>query len=174
MQPKFLVVGKVLRPHGVRGELRVKLLTNYPDRFRNLEHVVIGNDPEDDPHTVTYEVERARLHRQHGILKLADIDERDAAEALRDQLVMVLLEDAVPLDDDEYYFFQLVGLTMVTDEGETLGEVIEVLETGANEVYLVNGPRYGELLIPAIESVVKQIDLENQQIVITPLPGLLP
>ena len=173
-EPRFLVVGQVLRPHGVRGELRVKLLTGYPEHFRQLQRVGLGHDAEQMTDITLHDVERARLHKEFGILKLADCDDRDAADRLREQFVMVPLDDAVPLEEDEYYHFQLIGLTMVTDTGDQLGQVMEILETGANDVYLVNGPRYGEILIPAIESVVQDIDLDARQIVITPLPGLLP
>lgn len=173
-EPPFLVVGQVLRPHGVRGELRVRLLTGYPEHFQHLERVGLGHDAEAPDDITLYDVERARLHKEYGILKLADCDDRDAADLLREQFVMVPLDDAVPLETDEYYHFQLVGLTMVTVDGEPIGQVMEILETGANDVYVVNGPRYGEILVPAIDDVVQEIDLAARRIVITPLPGLLP
>lgn len=172
--PPFLVVGRVLRPHGVRGELRVRLLTGYPEHFLHLEQVGLGHDAESPDDITLHDVERARLHKEYGILKLADCDDRDDADLLREQFVMVPLGDAVPLEADEYYHFQLVGLTMVTAEGETIGQVMEILETGANDVYVVNGPQYGEILVPAIDDVVQEIDLAARRIVITPLPGLLP
>jgi len=172
--PRFLIVGQVIRPHGIRGELRVRLLTNYPERFKQLEQVVLGSDPEAPPEASTvYAVERTRLHQVWGILKLVGIDTPEEAERLRKQYVLVPLQDAVPLEDGEYYHYQLIGLAMYTDTGENLGEVREILETGANDVYVVQSPRYGELLIPAIESVVQTIDLEARRITIIPLPGLL-
>ena len=95
-----------------------------------------------------------------------------ADDTLRDQLVQIPLEAAVPLEDEEYYHFQVVGVRVITDGGESLGRVAEVLVTGANDVYLVRGPR-GEVLIPAIEDVVRSLDLEARQMVVTLLPGLL-
>ena len=172
--PPFLVVGRVLRPHGVRGELRVRLLTGYPEHFLHLERVGLGHDATAVDDVTLHDVERARLHKEYGILKLADCDDRDEADLLREQFVMVPLDDAVPLEADEYYHFQLVGLTMVTTEGEAIGQVTEILETGANDVYVVNGPQYGEILVPAIDEVVQEIDLAARRIIITPLPGLLP
>lgn len=165
----------MIRPHGVRGEVRVRLLTSYPERFKLLEEVVIGHDPEGDPTSFkTFKVEQVRLHGGQGILKLESIDERNQAELLRNQFILVSLANAAPLESGEYYFYQLIGLTMVTDSGEELGEVLDILETGANDVYVVHSPRYGELLIPAIESVVQHIDLNTKRITITPIPGLLP
>lgn len=172
--PHHLLIGQVLRPHGIRGELRLKVLTHYPERVATLETVLLGHDPE-APQAKRYGVERARLHQDYIILKLDGVDSRDAAELLREQFVMVSLEDAVPLEEGEYYFFQLIGLKMYSaEDDEYLGEVTEILETGANEVYIVQSPRYGEILVPAIPSVVQTIDLEAGRIIITPLPGLLP
>jgi 16S rRNA processing protein RimM len=173
-EPRFLVIGQVLRPQGVRGELRVRLMTNYPEHFLQLDRVGMGHDDQAMTDITLREVERVRLHQAYGILKLADVDDRDDADLLREQFVMVPLDDAVPLDEDEYYHFQLIGLTMVTDADEILGDVTDILETGANDVYVVNGPRYGEILVPAIASVVQEIDLDARRIIITPLPGLLP
>lgn len=173
--PEFLVIGRILRPHGIRGELRVQIFSNYPERFKFLEEIYLTRDAtaQDSPPSA-YTVERSRLHQEYAILKLEGIDSREAADTLRDLTVMVTLADAVPLEAGEYYFYQLIGLEMVTDTGEVLGTVSDILETGANEVYIVQSARYGELLIPAIESVVQEIDLPNQRIVITPLEGLLP
>lgn len=175
IEPRFLIVGQVVRPHGVRGEIRVRVLTGYPDRFMQLESVRLGRDPEADAkHFVEYEVEGARLHQGGVILKLADLDDRNEADALRGQYVMVSLDHAVPLEEGEYYHFQLIGLEMVTDQGESIGNVVEILETGANDVYVVRGERYGEVLVPAIESVVQTIDLAARRITIIPISGLLP
>ncbi|HLA45455.1 MAG TPA: ribosome maturation factor RimM [Aggregatilineales bacterium] len=171
--PKHLVIGQIIRPHGVRGELRVRVLTGYPERFNQLEYVVLGVDAEQES-TSTYEVERARLHNDQAIVKIAGIDDREDADRLRNLFVMVSLEDAIPLEEGEYYQYQLIGLAMYTDKNEYLGDVLDILETGANDVYIVQSPRYGELLVPAIESVVQSIDLASQRIIITPIPGLLP
>jgi 16S rRNA processing protein RimM len=174
MTPSHLIIGQILRPHGVRGELRVKLLTDFPERFSQLDVVLLAADPNTLQNNDTIDVERARLHQEQGILKLEGIDSRDEAEALRNHYLLIPLEDAGPLEKDEYYYFQLVGLTVIKDSGETLGEVTEIIETGANYVYVVQSPRYGELLIPAIADVIQSIDLDAGQITITPMPGLLP
>jgi 16S rRNA processing protein RimM len=173
--PHFLVVGQIVRGHGVRGELRVKLVTHYPERLAHLEELALSvkDDPDVDE-VEYYEVENTRNHQDHLILKLEGIDDRNEADLLRGRYILVPLDEAVPLEEDEYYYFQLIGLRMVTDQGEDLGEITEILETGANNVYVVKSTQYGELLIPAIEPVVQKIDLETKQIIITPLPGLLP
>ena len=88
-------------------------------------------------------------------------------------MVQVPREEAIPLEEGEYYYFQLVGLTVETESGERLGRLAEVLETGANDVYVVRGPR-GEVLLPAVEDVIRQVDLESRRVVVRLLPGMLP
>lgn len=172
--PKNLIVGQVLRPHGIKGELRVQLTTDYPERFKNRTTLLIGTDPEKEKTLKKYEVERIRLHQGYGIVKLENMDTRDDVEFFRGQYVLIPLDEAVPLEDDEYYYFQLLGLKMLTDAGDDIGEVAEILDTGANEVYVVRGEKYGEILVPAIQDIVQKIDLQAGHIIITPLPGLLP
>ncbi len=173
--PSFLVVGQIVRPHGIRGELRLHLLTNYPDRLSLLEEVALSPTAEGNPARVEYyAVERVRLHQNQAILKLLAIQDRNAAELLRGQYMLIPLEAAVPLEEDEYYHFQLIGLDMYTVEGKLVGVVREILETGANDVYVVEQPTGGEALIPAIESVVQTIDLSTRRITILPIAGLLP
>jgi 16S rRNA processing protein RimM len=174
-EPRFLVIGQVARPHGIRGELRLKMLTHYPERLAHMEQVALSRYSQPHDNQVTfYAVENARLHNDQGILKIAGLDDRTAAESLRDQYVLVSLADAVPLEKDEYYHYQLIGLEMVTEEGQSLCQVTDLLETGANDVYILASPQYGELLIPAIEEVVQEINLETKRITVRLLPGLLP
>ncbi len=165
-EPRYLVLGRVLRPHGIKGEVRMEVMTSYPEHVATLKHVYVG--PEHRP----YVLESARTHQGTLLLKLQGVDDRNAAEALHDQTVEVALEDAVPLEEGEYYYFQLLGMAVETDAGEALGEVTDVLEVpGGNDVYVVQGPR-GELLIPAIASVVQSLDLTGRRMVIHIIPGL--
>jgi 16S rRNA processing protein RimM len=113
-----------------------------------------------------------RQHKETLLLKLAGCDDRNEAELLRDMLVQIPVEEAVPLENGEYYDFQIVGVKVETDNGEWLGQVTEVLETGANDVYLVRGPR-GEVLLPAITDVVRELDMEARRMVVHLLPGML-
>ncbi len=165
-EPRFLAVGRVLRPHGVRGEVRVQLLTDHPERLSRYRILYLGRTPR------PYTLEGVRLHKGAALIKLANCDDRNAAEELRGQLVQIPIAEAVPLGEGEYYHFQVVGVEVLTDQGESLGRVAEVLDTGANDVFVVRGPR-GEVLIPAIEDVVLELDLEARRMVVTILPGLL-
>ncbi|MFQ5886205.1 MAG: ribosome maturation factor RimM [Anaerolineae bacterium] len=161
--PRYLVVGKVVAPWGTRGELKVAILTDFPDRFRDLKRVYLGDEP--------WTLEGHRRHGRWVILKLEGCADRNSAEKLRGELVQIPLEEAIPLSEDEYYIYQIVGLEVWTSEGEHLGRVSEVLFTGANEVYVVEGER-GEILVPAIEDVVKEVDLEGGRLIVEPLEGM--
>jgi 16S rRNA processing protein RimM len=167
--PRFLIIGEVVRPHGLRGELKVKVLTEFPERFRLLDEVYLS-DQDDEPRP--YQLELVRHHQGFAILKLRTCDDRTAAEKLRGQLVQIPRELAMPLEEGAYYIYQIVGLEVWTEAGEYLGRVVEVLETPANDVYVVQGPR-GEILLPAIESVIRRIDLPAQRVTVILLDGLV-
>ena len=124
----------MLRPHGVRGEVRVLPHTDNPERFTWLKEVYIS---EIDSQAVV--VEYARFHKEWVLLKLEGYDDRNAAENLRSQLLLIREDQAIPLEEDEYFLFQLIGLTVNSEDGEHLGEVVEVIETGANNVFVVHG-----------------------------------
>ncbi|HEX3053242.1 MAG TPA: ribosome maturation factor RimM [Aggregatilineaceae bacterium] len=171
-QPPFLLLGRVLRPHGVRGEVRMSVLTDFPDRIQPGARIYIGSDPESAAGATPYELAHVRRHQEYLILSFEGIEDRDDADLLRDQYVMVALADAVPLEEDEFYLFQTIGLSVRTTEGEVLGKVTEVLETGANDVYVVQGPR-GEILLPDTEECVIDVDIKARTMTVKLLDGLL-
>jgi len=170
-EPSYLAVGRVLRPHGVRGELRVEIITDCPERLGQHVYLYLAH-PDSPEKAQRYPVERLRPHKNILLLKLGGCDDRNAAEELRGLLVQIPAEEAAPLEEGEYYYFQLVGMRVETESGEWLGHVAEILETGANDVYVVRGPR-GELLLPAVEDVVRELDLESRRLVVRLLPGMV-
>ncbi|MBN1249721.1 MAG: 16S rRNA processing protein RimM [Anaerolineae bacterium] len=166
-EPRYLAIGRVLRPHGVRGELRVELLTAHPEHLAELKTLYVGDAYQ--PHAVL----SARMHKDLALILLQGYETRNAADALRDEFLYVALEDAIPLDEDEYYEYQLEGLVVVTEDGEQLGEIAEVFTApDANDVFIVHGP-LGEVLIPVIEDVIVDCDLEGGQVTVRLLPGLI-
>lgn len=169
MAIEFLAVGRVVRPHGVRGELALEVLTEFPAHLAEAEVVYVGEAAV--PHTLR----RVRAPRNGQIvIQLADCLDRNAAEAYRGQLVQIKTEQAAPLPPGRYYHHQIVGLDVQTDAGEALGQVTEILETGANDVYVVTGVDGQELLLPALRSVILQIDLEARRMTVHLLEGLRP
>jgi 16S rRNA processing protein RimM len=164
--PRYLIIGRVLKPWGYRGEIKIKILTDFPERFASLQTVFLGDDAK------IFSVEGARLHGNAARLKLKGIDSTEAAEKLRNQLVQIPTEEATPLPVGKVYLYQLIGLRVRTMEGEPLGEIVDVLDTGANDVYVVrDGSR--EILLPAIGQVVKEINLESREMVVELMEGLI-
>jgi 16S rRNA processing protein RimM len=170
-EPRYLAIGRILRPHGVHGELRAEILTDYPDRLQTLARysrtLYVGKAHQ--PFTLT----GVRLHQDAMLLTFKECTTRDEADALRGALVEIPLEDAVPLEEGEYYHFQLIGMQVETEEGDALGDIVDVFTApGANDVFVVHGSR-GEILIPAIEDVIINLDVKTGRVLIRPLPGLL-
>jgi 16S rRNA processing protein RimM len=164
MDSQFIAVGRVVAPQGTRGEIKVEVMTDFPDRFSPEDVVYIKGQ------AVT--IERSRWYRGRVILKLTTIDNVEDAEGLRGLFLEVPQSQLRPLPEGEYYQFQLLGLEVRTSEGELLGRIANILSTGSNDVYVVPSRRE-ELLIPATEDVVKSVDLERGYIVIETIPGLL-
>jgi 16S rRNA processing protein RimM len=165
MAIEFLAIGRVLRPHGVRGELLVDTLTDFPEHLAEVDTVYLGDA------AVPHVLEAARVHRHQLILRLAGCADRDQADQFRGQLVQIKTEAAAPLPPGRYYHHQLLGSRVISDEGEDLGELVDILETGANDVYVVSTPN-GELLLPAIQSVILNIDVDAKRITAHLLEGL--
>lgn len=169
---KYLVLGEILRPHGVRGEVRMRIITDYPERLHDLESLHLGKSP-DDPNIESIQLNSVRFHKNYALLTVNGITDRNQADTLRGKTVMVRMEDAVPLEDGEYYLFELIGLKVMVDDNE-IGKIKEVLQTGANDVYIVDGPRYGEILVPAHDETILDLDFDKSIIRMTLPEGLLP
>ena len=171
-EPRFLIIGRIRKPHGVKGGLKVAIHSDDPTRFKTLDRVFISPNPEDH-RPKEYRVVGARLHHNDAVVFFDGIETPEDARRYNSQWLFVSLDDVAPLPDGEMFTWQLIGLNVVTDSGQLLGEVSSLLETGANDVLVVAGDK-GEILLPDIPDVVQEIDLEAGKIVVTPLPGLIP
>jgi 16S rRNA processing protein RimM len=171
-EPRFLAVGQVVGVHGVRGELKVEILTQDPHRFGRLERVFVGLEGQEP---VVWPLEAYRLHKGRALLKLAHCNDRTTAETLRGCMIQVPFEEAIPLEEDEYYEHQILALDVWTVAGEHLGQVMDIIYTGANEVYVVRpaDPARREILIPAIEDVVLEVNLEAGRLIVELPAGLM-
>ncbi len=164
--PDYLTIATVLRPHGVRGDLKVRLETDFPERFSLLNRVYLG------PNYLPFEVQDFRNLPGYGLLKLKGLDDRAAAEALRGLDVQIPIDEAMPLGAGKYYEHEIIGLEVWSDDGERLGAIEEVLFTGSNAVYVTLGPD-GEILIPNLPEVVLEVDLGGGRMTVRLPPGLL-
>ncbi|HEY84472.1 MAG TPA: 16S rRNA processing protein RimM [Chloroflexi bacterium] len=166
-EPDFLVIGKIIKPHGIKGEVSVKVLTDFSERFDELEYISLG----DDNSQAEYTVKATRWHKERVLMTFAEIPDRAAAETLRGLYLKIPIEEAMPLEPGAYYHYQLINLNVVTDTGEHLGRIAEIIETGANDVYVVQGEK-GEILLPVIKEVILSIDLEARLVTAHLLEGL--
>lgn len=162
-------IGAVTSTHGLRGELKVYPTTDEPARYHKLKEVILDTGKEQ----LSLKIEHARLFKQMVIIKFEGFDHINEVEKFKGAKLYVMRENALELREDEYYFADLAGLRVETEEGQLLGKVTDILQTGANDVYVIGRERQKDLLIPAIKDCVKQIDLENGRMVIHLLPGLL-
>ncbi len=171
-QPQHLVVGEILRPHGLRGEVRMRILTDYPDNLPGLDHVYLGRSP-DEKRLEKRALEGIRFHQQFALLTLAGCASREDAEDLRDNFVLIHKEQTPPLADGQYYLYQLIGLRVLADAKE-IGRIKQVLQTGANDVYVVNTAQHGEVLLPAHAETIDEIDFGAGVVRMSLPEGLLP
>jgi 16S rRNA processing protein RimM len=161
----YVAVGRVAAPRGVQGELKVEPLTDFSERFDPGQTLWAAG--------VRREVETSRRHRRQVLLKLSGIDSTHDAEALRGALLEIPASELAALEDGQYYRFQILGMTVQDAGGHDLGTVVDIVHTGANDVYVVHGPQ-GELLIPAIDDVVRKVDVERRRMVVELMEGLRP
>ena len=166
-EPEYLIVGEIIRPHGVRGDVAMKSLTAYPERLGDIEQLYVGADH------VPYRVKRIRPHQSGMLILFQGIADRNQAEELRGEMVYIHLDDAIPLEDGEYYLYQIEGIRVVTDEGQELGHLTDYIETGANDVYIITTSEGGEVLIPAIPDVIQAVDLDAHVMTVRLLDGLI-
>lgn len=164
-----LRVGVITSPHGIAGEVNVYPTTDDPARFKYLKKVYIDNIKE----LIPSNIESVKFFKGMVILKLDTVKDRNAAELLRKRDLLIDREDALPLEEGEFFICDLVGLEVVTDGGERLGVLEDILQTGANDVYSVKMEDGKELLIPVTDECVKSIEPENGKIIVHLLPGLL-
>lgn len=164
----WIIIGRIRAPHGVRGELRVEVLTDFPERFQTLKRLYIG-----DSHT-PYDVERVRFTPKGVLLKLAGVDWRDRASLFARSYVALPETELAPLPAGSFHHHQIKGVKVFTDDDRFLGTVAEIIATGSNDVYIVRDEDGGEVLLPATTEVVRTIDLETQRIVVNLIPGLIP
>jgi 16S rRNA processing protein RimM len=162
----YLVVGRIGRPHGVGGEVRFKILTDFPERLVPGKQVFIGEDRE------ARTISGLRGSADSAILSLSGVTDREQASLLRNAFVYVPLSEVPDLPEGEFYTHELIGLEIRTETGEILGRVREVLYTGANDVLVVADDGGNERLLPAIDEVLISIDLENGTAEVRLIPGL--
>jgi 16S rRNA processing protein RimM len=167
-EPEFLVVGKLGKPHGIHGEIVMDVYTDFPERLTPGVSVWVG------PQHQQVRITNKRPHSRGMLLSFDGYQRREEVAALRNLLVFVRTANRPQLENGEYYHHQLLGMCVIDESGNKLGTLVYIHETGANDVYVVHDDSGAELLIPAIDPVVLEINLEHHQLHVRLLPGLLP
>ena len=165
----FFRVGVISSTHGVRGEVKVFPTTDDVQRFKKLKEVLLDTGKEKLP----LEIQGVKFFKQFAILKFKGYDNINDIEKYKGKELWVTRENAVPLEENEYYIADLIGLTVLSDEDEELGTLTDVLQTGANDVYVVKLKNGKEGLFPAIADCVQSVDIEKGIMVVHVMEGLL-
>ena len=169
LELEFVIIGRVTKPHGLRGEICIFPITDDPERFGLLKSVFVGDG---ENRRVSANVERAKVRSHDVIVKLEGVDSRDQAEELRGSFFEIRREDCLPLEEGAHYIFELIGMEVKTLDGQSIGRIKDVIDYPANDVYVVKSDRR-EVLIPVIQDVVKSVDVTQGVVIIDPIEGLL-
>jgi 16S rRNA processing protein RimM len=164
----LLQVGVITTTHGIKGEVKVFPTTDDPNRFTTLKEVLVDTGKE----MKTLEVERCKFFKQFVILKFRGIDDINDVEQYKKCPLLVTRENAVPLEEDEYFVADLIGLKILTETGIEVGVLKDVISTGANDVYAVELATGGEILLPAIKDCIMDVDMEAGEMIVHMMKGL--
>ena len=166
---KQLQVGVISSTHGVRGEVKVFPTTDDVTRFRQLKKVYLDTGRE----MLQLEIQNVKFFKQFAILKFKGIDNINDIEKYRGKSLMIDREDAVDLEEDEYFIADMIGMKVCTEDGSEFGTLKDVMETGANDVYIIDSLEHGEVLIPAIRECILDVDMDEERMTIHLMEGLV-
>lgn len=166
---QMLQVGVISSTHGVRGEVKVFPTTDDPNRFKKLKHVILDTGREQ----LTWEIQGVKFFKQFVILKFKGIDNINDIEKYKGKNLYVTRENAVALEEDEYFIADLIDMKVFLEDGTEFGVLTDVMKTGANDVYCIETEKYGEVLVPAIGDCIREVDVEAGKMTIYLMPGLI-
>ncbi len=166
---QLLQVGVITQPHGVRGEVKVFPTTDDPVRFKKLKKVILDTGKE----KLDLEVEHVKFFKQFVIVKFKEFENINDIERYKRCPLLVTRENAVSLEEDEYFVADMIGMKVITEDGTEFGTLSDVMETGANDVYVIDSKEHGEVLMPAIKECVLNVDMESGIITVHLMNGLI-
>lgn len=167
-RPEYITIGKIVNTQGHRGEVRIMPLTDFPERFLEMKEVWVNLRGQ----RRKMHINSARPHKQFIVIKFAEVPDMNTAELLKGAWLEIHHTELRPLPPGHYYIFEIIGLTVFTVEGKELGLIEEVVSTGSNDVYIVRSHQGKICTIPALKSVVKEVDVAGGRMVVDLLPGL--
>ena len=165
---RYFEIGKIAGTHGLKGTLRVFPTTEDPSRFELLKQFIVENRGKKE----TFHIEKITYHKKFVLVTVKELKDINEAECYKGATIWIPEQEALPLEENEYYMRDLYGLTVITQEGEELGILTDIYETGANDVYAVKKEGEKDLLIPAIKQCILSVDIVNKKMVVKLLEGL--
>lgn len=166
---KYLEIGQIVNTFGIKGMVKVKPFTDNIERFDELEKVYIENKKGKKE----YEIEEVKYHKNMVLIKFKGIENPEDANLLRESYLLVDRANEKPLEEGTYYIVDMIGLDVYTDENEFLGKLEDIFNTGSNDIYVVKNELGKQILLPAIDDVLKEIDMENEKVIVHLIPGLI-
>ncbi len=166
---KYLEIGQIVNTFGIKGMVKVKPFTDDIRRFDRLEKVYIKKQNEKKE----YQIEEVKYHKEMVLIKFKGIDNIDAANLLKNSYLIVDREKEEPLEEGRYYIVDMLGIDVYTEEGNLLGKLDDIYNTGSNDIYVVKDELGKQVLLPALKEVIKKVDIENKKMVVHLIPGLI-
>lgn len=169
MTDKMFNIGKIVNTHGIRGEVKVKRISDFEERFSAGEKVYIEAEKELIPLTIAAH----RVHKGFDLIQFKEFNNINDVEKYKGSMLQINKEQLTELDEHEFYYYEIIGCDVFTQDNEHIGKIKEILAPGANDVWVVQRHGKKDALIPYIEQVVKEIDVQNKRVKIEPMEGLL-
>ena len=166
---KYLEIGQIVNTFGIKGMVKVKPFTDNIERFSNLEKIYIKNKSGQ----TEYKIQEVKYHKNMVLIKFEGIENPEQADLLRNSYLIVDRETEEPLEPGRYYIVDMIGLDVFTDENEYLGKLEDIYNTGSSDIYVVKNELGKQVLLPAIEDVIKNIDMDNKKVIVHLIPGLV-
>ena len=166
---KYLEIGQIVNTFGIKGMVKVKPFTDNIERFSNLEKIYIKNKSGQ----TEYKIQEVKYHKNMVLIKFEGIENPEQADLLRNSYLIVDRETEEPLEAGRYYIVDMIGLDVFTDDNEYLGKLEDIYNTGSNDIYVVKNELGKQVLLPAIEDVIKNIDMDNKKVIVHLIPGLV-
>ena len=166
---KYLEIGQIVNTFGIKGMVKVKPFTDNIERFNNLEKIYIKNKSGQ----TEYKIQEVKYHKNMVLIKFEGIENPEQADLLRNSYLIVDREKEEPLEPGRYYIVDMIGLDVFTDDNEYLGKLEDIYNTGSNDIYVVKNELGKQVLLPAIEDVIKNIDMDNKKVIVHLIPGLV-
>ena len=166
---KYLEIGQIVNTFGIKGMVKVKPFTDNIERFSNLEKIYIKNKSGQ----TEYKIQEIKYHKNMVLIKFEGIENPEQADLLRNSYLIVDRETEEPLEPGRYYIVDMIGLDVFTDDNEYLGKLEDIYNTGSNDIYVVKNELGKQVLLPAIEDVIKNIDMDSKKVIVHLIPGLV-